>query len=156
MSKVKTVTKNNITKQHLTQEELAKLMGLSVPTKTTTTSTQEIPLHKVIKNRLNEVMHETLCKEFQQYFFEIDETIVQHSNPNKKDSEVKSSKVSGYQLVLPKDNCDFNGKKVDGYAIGFPTIYCKGLKTQDTLYYKQNGKTTFREVEEVKESEVTK
>ena len=152
MSKEKTVTKNNITKQHLTQEELAKLMGLSVPTKATT-STQEIPLHKEIKNRLNEVMKETLCKEYAQYFFEIEETIVQHSNPNKKDSEVKSSKVSGYQLVLPKDNCDFNGKKVDGYAIGFPTIYCKGLKTQDTLYYKQNGKTTFREVEE---SEVTK
>ena len=156
MSKEKSVTKNNITKQHLTQEELAKLMGLSVPTKATTTSTQEIPLHKEIKNRLNEVMKETLCKEYAQYFFEIEETIVQHSNPNKKDSEVKSSKVSGYQLVLPKDNCDFNGKKVDGYAIGFPTIYCKGLKTQDTLYYKQNGKTTFREVEEVKESEVTK
>ena len=49
MSKEKSVTKNNITKQHLTQEELAKLMGLSVPTKATTTSTQEIPLHKVIK-----------------------------------------------------------------------------------------------------------
>ena len=156
MSKEKSVTKNNITKQHLTQEELAKLMGLSVPTKATTTSTQEIPLHKEIKNRLNEVMKETLCKEYAQYFFEIEETIVQHSNPNKKDSEVKSSKVSGYQLVLPKNNCTFNGKKVDGYAIGFPTIYCKGLKTQDTLYYKQNGKTTFREVEEVKESEVTK
>ena len=148
MSKEKTVTKNNITKEHLTQEELAKLMGLSVQTKATTTSTQEIPFHKEIKNRLNDVMHETLCKEFQQYFFEIDETIVQHSNPNKKDSEVKSSKVSGYQLVLPKDNCDFNGKKVDGYAIGIPTIYCKGLKTQDTLYYKQNGKHTFRDTKE--------
>ena len=38
MSKEKSVTKNNITKQHLTQEELAKLMGLSVPTKTSATT----------------------------------------------------------------------------------------------------------------------
>ena len=143
MSKEKSVNKNNITKQHMTQEELAQLMGLSVPTTKTTTSTQEIPLHKVIKNRLNEVIHETLCKEFQKYYFEIDETIVQHSNPNKKDDEVKASKVSGYQLVLPKNDCEFNGKKTQGYAIGFPTIYCKGLKTQDTLYYIKNGQTTF-------------
>ena len=143
MSKEKSVNKNNITNQHMTQEELAKLMGLSVPTTKTTTSTQEIPLHKVIKNRLNEVIKETLCKEFQEYFFEIDETIVQHSNPNKKDGEVKASKVSGYQLVLPKNDCEFNGKKTQGYAIGFPTIYCKGLKTQDTLYYIKNGQTTF-------------
>ena len=147
MSKEKSVNKNNITKQHLTQEELAKLMGLSVPTKATT-STQEIPLHKEIKNRLNEVMKETLCKEYAQYFFEIDETMVQHSNPNKKDDEPRASFVKGYQLVLPKNDCEYNGEKQRGYAIGFPTIYCKGLKTQDTLYYKQNGKTTFREVEE--------
>ena len=156
MSKEKSVNKNNITKQHLTQEELAKLMGLSVLTKQATTNSQEIPLHKEIKNRLNEVMKETLCKEYAQYFFEIDETMVQHSNPNKKDDEPRASFVKGYQLVLPKNDCKYNGKKQRGYAIGFPTIYCKGLKTQDTLYYKQNGKTTFREVEEVKESEVTK
>ena len=148
MSKEKSVNKNNIKKQHLTKEEIAQLMGLSVPTKATTTSTQEIPLHKVIKNRLNEVMKETLCKEFSEYFFEIEQTMVQHSNPSKKDDEPRASFVSGYQLVLPKNNCTFNGKKVDGYAIGIPTIYCKGLKTQDTLYYKQNGKTTFRNTKE--------
>ena len=147
MSKEKSVTKNNITKQHLTQEELAKLMGLSVPTKATTTSTQEIPLHKVIKNRLNEVMKETLCKEFSEYFFEIEQTMVQHSNPSKKDDEPRASFVSGYQLVLPKNDCEFKGEKQKGYAIGFPTIYCKGLKTQDSLYYKKNGKTTYAEPE---------
>ena len=47
MSKEKSVNKNNITKQHLTKEEIAQLMGLSVPTKATS-STQEIPLHKEI------------------------------------------------------------------------------------------------------------
>jgi len=157
MSKEKSVKKNNEKKQHMTQEELAEMMGLSVPTTKTTTSTQEIPLHKVIKNRVNEVVHETLCKEFAQYYFEIDKTMVQHSNPNKKDDEPKASYVSGYQLVLPKNNCTFKGKKLNGYAIGVPTIYCKGLKTQDTLFYKQNGKTTFRDVEEeAKESEATK
>ena len=157
MSKEKSVKKNNEKKQHMTQEELAEMMGLSVPTTKTTTSTQEIPLHKVIKNRVNEVVHETLCKEFAQYYFEIDESMVQHSNPNKKDDEPKASYVSGYQLVLPKNNCTFKGKKLNGYAIGVPTIYCKGLKTQDTLFYKQNGKTTFRDVEEeAKESETTK
>ena len=87
MSKENTEKKNNGKKQHMTQEELAQLMGLSVPTTKTTTSTQEVPLHKEIKNRLNEVMHETLCKEFGQYYFEIDKTMVQHSHPNKKDDE---------------------------------------------------------------------
>jgi hypothetical protein len=145
MSKENTAKKSNEKKQHMTQEELAQLMGLSVPTTKTTTSTREVPLHKEIKNRLNEVMHETLCKEFSQYYFEIDKTMVKHSNPNKKDNEVKASFVSGYQLVLPKDNCTYKGKKTDGFAIGVPTIYCKGLKTQDTLCYIQNGKTTFRE-----------
>ena len=143
MNKEKSVTQSNGVKQY-TQEQLASMMGLSVPTTKTTTSTQELPLHKIIKNRLNEVMKETLCKEFGEYFFEIDDTIVQHSNPN-KDEQAKSSKVSGYQLVLPKNNCEFDGKKTKGYAIGFPTIYCKGLKTQDTLYYRKNGKTTFRD-----------
>jgi|TARA_R110002073_G_scaffold295657_1_gene461571 hypothetical protein len=146
MSKEKSVNKNNITKQHLTKEEIAQLMGLSVPTKATT-STQEIPLHKEIKNRLNEVMKETLCKEYSQYFFEIDETMVMHSNPNKKDDEPKASFVKGYQLVLPKDDCKYNGEKQKGYAIGFPTIYCKGLKTQDSFYYIKNGKTTYAEPE---------
>ena len=148
MSKENTEKKNNETKKELTQEELAQLMGLSVPTNTTKTSTQELPLGKKIKNRLNEVMKETLCNEFPQYFYEIGETIVQHSNTN-KDTKAKSSKVSGYSLVLPKNNCEFNGKKARGFAIGVPTIYCKGLKTQDTLYVIKNGKTTFRSKEEV-------
>ena len=148
MSKENTENKNNATKKELTQEELAQLMGLSVPTNTTKTSTQELPLAKKITTRLNEVMTKTLCDEFPQYFYEIGETIVQHSNTN-KDTKAKSSKVSGYALVLPKNSCEFKGKKERGFAIGVPTIYCKGLKTQDTLYVIKNGKTTFRSKEEV-------
>ena len=148
MSKENTENKNNGIKKELTQEELAQLMGLSVPTNTTKTSTQELPLAKKITTRLNEVMTKTLCDEFPQYFYEIGETIVQHSNTN-KDTKAKSSKVSGYALVLPKNSCEFKGKKERGFAIGVPTIYCKGLKTQDTLYVIKNGKTTFRSKEEV-------
>ena len=95
MSKEKSVTKNNVTKTHLTQEELAQLMGLSVPTRTTTTKTPNNSLKKVIADRVNEVIHETLCKEFGKYYFEIGDTIIQHT---KKSGEILASKVEGYKL----------------------------------------------------------
>ena len=118
MSKEKTVTKNNITKTHLTQEELAQLMGLSVPTKTIT-KTPNNSLKKVIADRVNEVIHETLCKEFGEYYFEIGDTIVQHT---RKSGEILASKVQGYKLVLPKKDCKLaNGKTQKGYQIGKPT-----------------------------------
>ena len=141
MSKEKSVTKNNITKQHMTQEELAKLMGLSVPTKTSATKTHNHSLKKVITDRINDVIHETLCKEFGEYYYEIGETIVQHT---KKSGEVLASKVQGYKLVLPKKDCKLaNGKTQDGFQIGNPTLYCQGLQTQDTLYVIKNGETIF-------------
>ena len=85
MSKGKSVTKNNATKQHMTQEELAQLMGLQVPKKTSAMKTHNHSLKKVITDRVNEVIHETLCKEFGKYYYEIGETIVQHT---KKSGEV--------------------------------------------------------------------
>ena len=142
MSKEKTVTKNNITKTHLTQEELAQLMGLSVPTKTIT-KTPNNSLKKVIADRVNEVIHETLCKEFGEYYFEIGDTIVQHT---RKSGEILASKVQGYKLVLPKKNCKLaNGKTQDGFQIGNPTLYIQGLQTQDTLYVIKNGETIFND-----------
>ena len=143
MSKEKSVTKNNVTKTHLTQEELAQLMGLSVPTRTTTTKTPNNSLKKVIADRVNEVIHETLCKEFGKYYFEIGDTIVQHT---KKSGEILASKVQGYKLVLPKKNCKLaNGKTQDGFQIGNPTLYIQGLQTQDTLYVIKNGETIFND-----------
>ena len=140
MSKEKSVNKNNVTKTHLTQEELAQLMGLSVPTKTKM-KTQNHSLKKVIAERVNEVIHETLCKEFGKYYFEIGETIVQHT---KKGGEIVADKVQGYKLVLPKKNCKLsNGKTQDGFQIGKPTLYIQGLQTQDTLYVIKNGQTIF-------------
>ena len=142
MSKEKTVTKNNITKTHLTQEELAQLMGLSVPTKTIT-KTPNNSLKKVIADRVNEVIHETLCKEFGEYYFEIGDTIVQHT---RKSGEILASKVQGYKLVLPKKNCKLaNGKTQDGFQTGNPTLYIQGLQTQDTLYVIKNGETIFND-----------
>ena len=142
MSKEKTVTKNNITKTHLTQEELAQLMGLSVPTKTIT-KTPNNSLKKVIADRVNEVIHETLCKEFGEYYFEIGDTIVQHT---RKSGEILASKVQGYKLVLPKKDCKLaNGKTQDGFQIGNPTLYIQGLQTQDTLYVIKNGETIFND-----------
>ena len=142
MSKEKTVTKNNITKTHLTQEELAQLMGLSVPAKTIT-KTPNNSLKKVIADRVNEVIHETLCKEFGEYYFEIGDTIVQHT---RKSGEILASKVQGYKLVLPKKNCKLaNGKTQDGFQIGNPTLYIQGLQTQDTLYVIKNGETIFND-----------
>ena len=141
MSKGKSVTKKNATKQHMTQEELAQLMGLQVPKKTSAMKTHNHSLKKVITDRVNEVIHETLCKEFGKYYYEIGETIVQHT---KKSGEVLASKVQGYKLVLPKKGCKLaNGKTQDGFQIGNPTLYCQGLQTQDTLYVIKNGETIF-------------
>ena len=141
---MKSVNKNNKENHNLTQEQLAEMMGLSVPSKTSATKTKNHSLKKVITDRLNEVMQETLCKEFGEYFYEIGETIVQHK---KKDGEVLASKVRGYQLVLPSEERSFTSKdgKVTkgGFRIGNPTIYVCGFQTQETPYVIKNGKTIF-------------
>ena len=99
---------------------------------------------KVISDRLNEVMHETLCKEFSEYYYEIGETIVQHK---KKNGEVLSSNVKGYQLVIPSKESSFtsvDGQVTNGgYKIGNFTIYCCGFQTQETPYVIKNGQTIF-------------
>ena len=136
MSKEKTVTQNNGTKQHLTQEDLAKKMGLGMPTNKVVAS-KVLTMKQVIQTRVNEVIHETLCKEFQEFYYEIGETIVQHKG---KDN---GKKISGYQLVLPKEDCEFNGNTENGFAIGNPTLYIQGIKVQDSLYVVKNGKTIF-------------
>ena len=119
MSKEKSVTKNNVTK------------------------TPNNSLKKVIADRVNEVIHETLCKEFGKYCFEIGDTIVQHT---KKSGEILASKVQGYKLVLPKKDCKLaNGNVQDGFQIGNPTLYIQGLQTQDTLYVIKNGETIFND-----------
>ena len=90
MPKEKSVNKSAT----MTKEDLANLMGLDVPTKSSATKTKNHSLKKVISERLNEVMHETLCTEFSEYYFEIGETIVQHK---KKNGEVLASKVKCYE-----------------------------------------------------------
>ena len=147
MSKdIKSVKENDKQNQAMTQEQLAEMMGLNVPTKTSTMKTKNHSLKKVITERLNEVMKETLCNEFSEYFFEIGETIVQHK---KKDGEILASKVRGYQLVLPSEESSFTSKdgKVTegGFRIGNPTIYVCGFQTQETPYVIKNGKTIFFE-----------
>ena len=137
----KSVKENTTIKQIMTQEELANLMGLSVPTTTHKSTSSDSSLKKIITTRINEVIHETLCKEFGEYYFEIGNTIVQHT---KKSGEIISTSVSGYKLVLPKENCKLaNGKTSGGFQIGNPTLYCQGLQTQDTIYVIKNGKTIF-------------
>ena len=140
----KSVNKTSNKKHNMTQEDLAKMMGLKVPTKTSATKTKQHSLKKVISDRLNEVMHETLCNEFPEYYYEIGETIVQHK---KKDGEVLASKVKGYQLVIPSKESSFTSEDGNvtsgGYKIGNFTIYCCGFQTQETPYVIKNGKTIF-------------
>ena len=135
---IKSVTNNNL----LTREELAKKMGLSVPT-TTKAKTTKNSLKQVIQARLNEVIHETLCTEFSKYYYEIGSTIVQHRN--QKTSEVEAKEIQGYQLVLPKDNCSFGdaNKVEEGFQIGRQQLYLQGFNTQQGIYVIKNGKTTF-------------
>ena len=141
---MKTANKTSKENHNMTQEQLAKMMGLQVPTKTSATKTKNHSLKKVISERLNEVMHETLCKEFPEYYYEIGETIVQHK---KKNGEVLASKVKGYQLVIPSEESSFtsdDGQVTQGgYKIGNFTIYCCGFQTQETPYVIKNGKTIF-------------
>ena len=145
MSKdIKSVKENDKQNQAMTQEQLAEMMGLNVPTKTSTMKTKNHSLKKVITERLNEVMKETLCNEFSEYFFEIGETIVQHK---KKDGEVLASSVKGYQLVMPSKESSFTSEDGQvtqgGYKIGNFTIYCCGFQTQETPYVIKNGQTIF-------------
>ena len=140
MPKEKTVNKNH----NLTQEELAKMMGLKVPTKTSATKTKNHSLKKVISDRLNEVMHQVLSDEFKEYYYEIGETLVQHK---KKNGEVLASKVKGYQLVIPSEESSFTSEDGQvtqgGFKIGNFTIYCCGFQTQETPYVVKNGQTIF-------------
>ena len=137
---IKSVTNNN---NHLTREELAKKMGLSLPTKATQSNKAKNSLKQVIQARLNEVIHETLCNEFPKYYYEIGSTIVQHRN--QKTSEFDSKDIQGYQLVLPKKDCEFgkDNKVEEGFQIGNPQLYLQGFKTQQAIYVIKNGKTTF-------------
>ena len=135
----KSVTNNN----NLTREELAKKMGLSVPTNKTQSKATRNSLKQVIQARLNEVIHETLCNEFPKYYYEIGNTIVQHRN--QKTSEFDSKDISGYQLVLPKKDCEFgkDNKVEEGFQIGNPQLYLQGFKTQQAIYVIKNGQTIF-------------
>lgn len=136
---VKSVTNNN----NLTREELAKKMGLSVPTNKAQSKATRNSLKQVIQARLNEVIHETLCNEFPKYYYEIGNTIVQHRN--QKTSEFDSKDIQGYQLVLPKKDCEFgkDNKVEEGFQIGNPQLYLQGFKTQQAIYVIKNGQTIF-------------
>ena len=136
---VKSVTNNN----NLTREELAKMMDLNVPTNKTQSKATKNSLKQVIQARLNEVIHKTLCDEFPKYYYEIGNTIVQHRN--QKTSEFDSKYIKGYQLVLPKKDCEFgiDNKVEEGFQIGNPQLYLQGFKTQKTMYVIKNGKHIF-------------
>ena len=135
----KSVTNNNL----LTREQLAQKMGLSLPTKATQSNKAKNSLKQVIQARLNEVIHETLCTEFQEYYYEIGNTIVQHRN--QKSNNVEAKEISGYQLVLPKDNCSFgeDNKVEGGFQIGRQQLYLQGFNTQQAIYVIKNGRTIF-------------
>ena len=144
MSKGKSVNQTSKENHNLTQEDLAKMMGLKVPTKTSATKTKNHSLKKIISDRLNEVMHQVLCDEFKEYYYSIGETIVQHK---KKNGEVLASKVKGYQLVIPSEESSFTSEDGQvtqgGFKIGNFTIYCCGFQTQETPYVVKNGQTIF-------------
>ena len=144
MPKEKSVNQTSKENHNMTQEDLAKLMGLKVPTKTSATKTKNHSLKKVISDRLNEVMHQVLSDEFKEYYYEIGETIVQHK---KKNGEVLASKVKGYQLVIPSEESSFTSEDGQvtqgGFKIGNFTIYCCGFQTQETPYVVKNGQTIF-------------
>ena len=127
--------KNTKEKTQMTNEELAKKMGIKKIAK----KTQNIPLSKTkeIKARINKVVEDMLLDEFSEYFYEINtQAFVQT-----KDDEFSLEDRKGYYLVLPKNNFEINGEKHNGFMIGKPTTYIDGATKVFTINANKVGET---------------
>ena len=119
---------------------------LNVDKQTTKTSkNNNTSLEGTIKKRINEVIHETLLKEFPQYYKNIDSTTIVKSKDGKLD---KLTEVNGYKLLVPMDEqveVQNNGNRIvleHAVRVASPQIYLQGVKNNVCEYVKIGGKTT--------------
>tara|TARA_R100001594_G_scaffold94854_1_gene129142 strand:- start:1138 stop:1560 length:423 start_codon:yes stop_codon:yes gene_type:complete len=124
--------------------DLYNLLNVDKQSKTES-SKQVTTLEGTIKKRINEVIHETLVKEFPKYYKNIDTTtIVKATNGELS----KLSDISGYRLLIPIDekvDIKNDGKSVtfnNAVKVANPQIYLQGIKNNLCEYVKIGGKTT--------------
>ena len=110
-----------------------------------TSNNNKSSLESQIKSRINQVIHETLLKEFPQYYKNIDTTTIVKAS----DGELtKLSDTQGYKLLVPIDEqveVSNGDKKVvmkQAVKVASPQIYLQGIKNNLCEYVKIGGKTT--------------
>jgi hypothetical protein len=102
-------------------------------------------LESQIKKRINEVIHETLLKEYPQLYKNLDTTTIVKSKDGKLD---KLHDISGYRLLIPVNESVSveNGKNKLTFKscvkVSNPQIYLQGIKNNICEYVKIGGHTT--------------
>ena len=118
---------------------------LGVEKQTTKTSNNNNSLESQIKKRINEVIHETLLKEYPQLYKNLDTTTIVKSKDGKLD---KLHDISGYRLLIPVNESVSveNGKNKLTFKscvkVSNPQIYLQGIKNNICEYVKIGGNTT--------------
>ena len=116
--------------------QLENLLGVKMQKVAKTSKT--LSEQQQVMSQVKEAMHNTLCKEFPQYYKNIETDVVVTS----KEGEQKLQRVSGYYLLFEK-TIDVNGEQHKGFKICKPTTYVKGGNSYSCLYFSEVGKTTF-------------
>ena len=100
-----------------------------------------------INTRLKEVAHETLLKEFPDYYKEIENSTFLNVDKNNELSTKKQPTFNyeGYCVLIPQSNTTIkNGKHIhkidEGFRVGFLQTYLKGAKSTICEYVTINGK----------------
>ena len=114
--------------------ELQNVLGVKMEKVRTTTGTLREKAQGM--SQVNSAMHNLLCKEFPQYYKEVETDVI----VTNKEGKCTLKRVSGYHLLFPK-LVDVGNEKQQGYAISKPTIYVQGGNSYSCLYYKEIGRT---------------
>ena len=126
---------NNNNIANLTQ--LESVLGVKMTKKTTSNKT--LTEKAQVMKQVNNAMHKLLIEQFPQYYKNIESDVIVTS----KEGEHTLKNVNGYHLLFNK-TIEIDNKKHQGYAISKPTIYVKGGNSYSCLYFKEIGKTTFK------------
>jgi hypothetical protein len=124
--------------------DLYKTLGVEKQTIKTSNNNNN-SLESQIKKRINEVIHETLLKEYPQLYKNLDTTTIVKSKDGKLD---KLHDISGYRLLIPVNESVSveNGKNKLTFKscvkVSNPQIYLQGIKNNICEYVKIGGNTT--------------
>tara|TARA_Y100001938_G_C8025242_1_gene397630 strand:+ start:531 stop:950 length:420 start_codon:yes stop_codon:yes gene_type:complete len=131
---------------------LLDALNIKQTTKTTKVNTNN-SIENQINTRLKEVAHETLLKEFPQYYKKIENSTFLNVDKNNELSKKKEPTFNyeGFCVLIPQSNTTIkNGKHIhkidEGFRVGFLQTYLKGAKSTICEYVTINNKkvTTFK------------